>query len=353
MFLKRSMLAAVAALYSISTAHAGTALSLGTASGYNVFILGAYGTTGSTDIQGSVAVEGNFTSTGSLSINQSPDSSITPTYAGLVVGDSTHTSSLSLAGGQLDNTNLGNAWVGGNVSSSSAFNFEQALDYVGTLTPANITAGSEAHVNASTAPFVFSTAASSLSSLSSTLNSDTTNGTTAGSNGTYTLTATGCTLCIFKLTTGTINSLTINAPTGATVVVNVIGGSESFSNGTIAYSGGATASDTIFNFNTATTITTGGITVEGSILAPLATFTGGNGGTVNGELIAAAVSNNAAEFESANIFQGNLGSVTTPEPSSWILVAGALIGFAAFGWKRRTPAVSPVPVTSDPRSRQR
>ncbi len=112
MFLKRSMLAAVAALCSVSAMHAGTALSLGAASGYNIFILGAYGTTGSTDIQGSVAVEGSFTSTGSLSINQSPNGNITPAFVGLVVGDSTHTSALSLAGGQLDNTNLGDAWSG-------------------------------------------------------------------------------------------------------------------------------------------------------------------------------------------------------------------------------------------------
>ncbi len=136
-------------------------------------------------------------------------------------------------------------------------------------------------------------------------------------------------------------------------MINVPGATDSFSNGTITYTGGATASDTIFNFNTATSLTTSGITVEGSILAPLATFTGSNGGTINGELIAAAVSNNAAEFESANIFQGNLGSTTAPEPNSWILMAGALIGFAAFGWKRRTPAPSPVLISSDRRSQQR
>jgi hypothetical protein len=66
-------------------------------------------------------------------------------------------------------------------------------------------------------------------------------------------------------------------------------------------------------------------------------------------VIAAAVSNNGAEFESADIFQGNLGSVATPEPGSWILMAGALVGFAAFGLKRRTPAASAVVTSDQPR----
>jgi choice-of-anchor A domain-containing protein len=139
------------------------------------------------------------------------------------------------------------------------------------------------------------------------------------------------------LTSGAIDSLTIGAPAGATVVINVPGAGDSFSNGPIAYTGGATAADAIFNFSSATTLTTGSTTVYGSILAPLATFTGSNSSSVNGELIAAAVTNDGAEFESADIFQGNLGSVATPEPSSWILMSGALVGFAAFGVRRRTP----------------
>lgn len=354
MFLKRSMLAAVAAFYSISLAHAGTALTLGTASGYNLFVLGAYSTPGSTDIQGSAAVEGTFTATGSLSINEVPGSGPTPAFVGLVVGDSTHSSALNLAGGQLDNTNAGNAWVGGNVASSSAFTFEHNLSYVGTFGSNLIVDGTKAQVSAGTAPFSFTSAASTLTSLSSTLNSDAANGNVTGSSGTYTLTATGCTLCIFDLSPsgGTINSLSINAPTGATVVVNIAGTSDSFSNGSISYTGGATANDTLFNFSSASALSLSGITVNGTILAPLATFTGSSG-SINGELIAGSVTGNSAELESGNIFQGNLGSVTTPEPNSWILMAGALFGFAAFGWTRRAPAVSPVPVTSDPRSQQK
>jgi hypothetical protein len=47
---RTSVLTIVAAALSISAAQAGAALSLGTAVGYNVFVLGAYSTPGSTDI---------------------------------------------------------------------------------------------------------------------------------------------------------------------------------------------------------------------------------------------------------------------------------------------------------------
>jgi choice-of-anchor A domain-containing protein len=298
--------------------HAGT---LGPASGYNVFTLSAYSTPGNTDIEGSVAVGGTLTATGSLSINEVPGTAA-PSTSGLVVGGA-----LSLAGGQLDNGNSGNAWVGGNVSSSSNFNFEQNLNYAGTLNAGNIEVeGTTTHISASSIPINFTTAATSLDQLSTTLEYTTANGTVATSGSNLTLTATGCTLCVFDLPTGNLsnNSIAINAPTGATVVINVPGTSDALSNGSITYTGGATASDTIFNFDAATTLTTTDMTVYGSILSPLAAFTGTNG-SLDGELIAHSVSGQTAEFESGDIFSGNLGMVATPEPSSWILMSGALL----------------------------
>ena len=117
-----------------------------------------------------------------------------------------------------------------------------------------------------------------------------------------------------------MHSMTINAPSGATVLINVSGTSSSFSNGSISYAGGATAANTSFNFDAATTLTTSSIGFNGSILAPLATFTGMSG-NINGALIAKEVSGETAEFESGNIFRGSFGSTTTgassatPEPS--------------------------------------
>ena len=69
------------------------------------------------------------------------------------------------------------------------------------------------------------------------------------------------------------------------------------------------------------------MTVYGSILAPFAAFTGTNG-SVDGELIAGSVSGETAELESGDIFSGNLGTLATPEPATWVLMATALLACA-------------------------
>jgi len=317
---------------------ANTALTLGPASGYNVYVLGAYSTSGNTDIQGSVAAGGNFTSTGPLSINEVPGSA-SPGTAGLVVGGN-----LTLDGGQLDNTNAGNAWVGGTVSSGSTYTLEHNLEYLGSSSLSNIVVdGTTTHLGSGAGtPIVttFTNAATSLANLSATLAGDTVNGTVSGSNGTYTLTGSSSTLNIFDLTGQSFSGLTISAPAGSTVVVNISGSSSSFSNGGITYSG-VTANDVIFNFDAATTVSVSAFTFAGSILAPDATFTGTNG-ALNGELIAASVSGQTAEFESGDIFNGNLGSVATPEPATWVLFGCAWSLLAALRVQRnRRSALCP------------
>jgi hypothetical protein len=140
-----------------------------------------------------------------------------------------------------------------------------------------------------------------------------------------------------------MHSITIDAPEGATVLVNVSGSSSSFSNGSISYTGGATAANTIFNFGATTALSTSGIGFNGSILAPLATFTGANG-QINGELIAKAVSGQSAAFKSGNIFSGDLnsgiGAITgaspapTPEPATWLSLLTAVAAFVGFQKRR-------------------
>ncbi len=99
------------------------------------------------------------------------------------------------------------------------------------------------------------------------------------------------------------------------------------------YTGGATANDTLFNFGSAATLTTTGMTIYGSVLGPQATFTGSNG-SIDGELIAGSVTGETAELESGDIFSGNLGTLATPEPSAWILMAIAIIPCGLFGARR-------------------
>ncbi len=322
MFVRRISLSAVLLAAAIPAAHASSAL--GVASGYNLFDLGAYSVTGNSDIMGSAAVAGSLSAGGSYSINQIPNGA-TPGTAGLVVGGS-----VTLAGGQLDNGNAGDAWIGGSVTSSAGFTFQHNLNYAGSLGSNLVVNGTTTHIAAASLPIDFSAAATALTQLSTTLAADANNGTVTGSSGSYTLTATGCTLCVFTLPAngGVYNSITINAPTGATVLVNIPGTTVSITNGSITYTGGATAANTLFNLKSATSLTTTGITIYGSILAPSATFVGTNG-AINGELIVGAVnqtSGQTAELESNNIFTGNFGVTSTPEPSTWFLMASAIAG---------------------------
>jgi choice-of-anchor A domain-containing protein len=312
--------------------YANTAYSLGAAEGYNVFVFSNYSTWGWTDIQGSAAVGGSFSSFGSMGFNQTQGSA-NPAVEGLVVGGS-----LSLAGGQVN----GDAWVGGATSSTlyGTFTVQGDLHY-GSRPSGNVNVyGDSSALHGASIPIDFVSAATSLTQLSNALTDIAANGTVTGNSSAYTLTATNCTICVFNMPGGSINSVTINAPTNATVIVNVSGGSNSFSNGSIKYTGGATAANTLFNFGSTTTLTTSSISFNGSILAPLATFTGTNG-QINGQLIAKAVSGESAEFESGNIFRGNLGGSTsgavtaTPEPSTWISLLTALAAFAGIQARRR------------------
>ena len=310
--------AGAAFLVATIPACAGTAYSLGAAAGYNVFIFSNYSTPGCTEIQGSAAIGGNLTATTGMGFDQTPGSAA-PATAGLIVGGNA-----SLASGQLN----GDAWIKGTTYSTStygSFTITGNLNYGTAPTGAVNVQGTSTKLNSNPLPIDFVSAATSLTQLSNALTNMTVNGTVTGNASNYLLTATNCTLCVFDVTGGTINNVTINAPAGATVVVNVNGASSNFTNGSISYTGGATAATTLFNFGTATTLYASAISFEGSVLAPLATFTGTNG-QFDGELIAKAVSGESAQFDSASIFRGNLNSgiQATPEPSTWLTIASAL-----------------------------
>jgi choice-of-anchor A domain-containing protein len=312
--------------------YASTAYTLGAAEGYNVFVFSSYSTYGWSSIEGSAAVGGSFSSLGSMGFDQTPGTAH-PSVSGLVVGGS-----LALAGGQVN----GDVWVGGATSSTLYGTFTVTGDlHYGSAPSGHVNVnGSSTALHGGTLPVDFVSAATSLTQLSNALTDMAANGTVTGNASNYTLTATNCTLCVFDVTGGSMHSMTINAPAGATVVVNVSGTSSSFSNGSINYTGGASAANTIFNFGTTTALSTSSIGFNGSILAPLATFTGSNG-QINGQLIAKAVSGESAAFRSGNIFQGNLGSATTgatgfatPEPSTWLSLLTGLIAFAGFQKRR-------------------
>lgn len=174
-------------------------------------------------------------------------------------------------------------------------------------------------------PINFASAQTSLDSLSRSLAGDAANGAVSVSSSTYTLTGTSSSLNVFNLTTSSYSGATLNitAPAGSTVVVNVSGASDSFSSGSINLNG-VSASDVIFNFNSATSLNLSSIAFYGSILAPYAAFTG-SGGQINGQLIAdsAAGTTTLNDVEFAGSIQ-----YATPEPSTWITFFSGIVCLA-------------------------
>lgn len=128
-----------------------------------------------------------------------------------------------------------------------------------------------------------------LQSLSMTLSAYNVNGTTTLDGVNLTLTGTDPFLNTFYVTANQINaqqSLTINAPNGSVVLVNVNGNNIEWKGGLHVY--GTTMQNVLFNFYRATNLTIRNIDVTGSVLAPKATvdFTSG---VQNGQMMAKSV----------------------------------------------------------------
>ena len=114
------------------------------------------------------------------------------------------------------------------------------------------------------------------------------------------------------------NGLTITAPAGATVLLNINGATDSLSNFQITLNG---TDDThvLYNFYQATALTDSSVSIEGSVLAPYAAVSG-SGAHINGTLVANSFSGGLEQHEF--LFQGNLPA-STPEPGTWVtFVAG-------------------------------
>jgi choice-of-anchor A domain-containing protein len=287
--------AVVAALPGVASAS-----SLGIASNYNVFVVGSANLQNS-DIEGAVAVGGSATFS-SYSIAHSLKGISGPS---LVVGGGLvyHNGSIY----------YGDVYVGGAASLSG------------------VTIGDGDLYNPSTL-IDFDLALSTLTSESALWSALATTGTV---NVTpwkaITLTGTSSTLNVFNLSgadLATCVGLTINAPSGSTVLVNVDGTLAQLSSFGITLNG-VTASSVLYNYYQATSLTVSGIGVQGSILAPLASVDFSSG-QINGTLIAGSLSGTG---ESHYVpFTGDLPSV--PEPSSLLLMGSGVIGLAG-SWLRR------------------
>jgi len=118
------------------------------------------------------------------------------------------------------------------------------------------------------------------------------------------------------------DSFTINAPSSATVIVNVSGTSTQFKNAGFSLQGGATGSKVLLNFYQASTLEFGGIGLFGSVVAPSANVTFDNG-QINGQLVANSFTG-TGEMHILNFD----GAAPVPEPATMVALSAGLLALA-------------------------
>jgi len=138
-------------------------------------------------------------------------------------------------------------------------------------------------------PFDFSVAQTYYQSAASALGALTATGKTQLCSGCINFVGTSTTFNVFTVTgseLGTASEISISAPAGSAVVINVTGSAATFRNGTVEETG-VSAADVLWNFPGSTAITlAGGMDPMGTILAPFSTVLGGYG-VMTGQLVAA------------------------------------------------------------------
>jgi choice-of-anchor A domain-containing protein/uncharacterized repeat protein (TIGR01451 family) len=247
----------------------------GSAAGFNLFAFNDI-TQPSSDTQGKIAV-GHDAHFGAYSVgDQLPNSSGTEDV--LVVGN--------------DLTFTSGAVYGGNVVYGNTTNLPQSSVSIlnGTLRQDS--------------PIDFALAKTNLITLSSQLSGYTVNGTTTIQWGGITLNGSDPYLNVFSVQgpdLSSANTVTVNVPNGAVVLVNVNGTSVSWMGGLTV--NGTAITNVLYNFYQASTLTIQGIDIRGSILAPLATINF-PAGLISGQVIC----NNlvGAGQINLNLFSGNI-----------------------------------------------
>ena len=314
--MRRLVISAALALAAVSAPAAAQADS---AADFNLFVLGQMtGLNSST--QGRVAVGGNASVT-----NYSIGAGAAAGQANFVVGGNLTTAqSLNLNGGQ--------TVVGGTATSQWGSPNIQAP---GTALPVD-----------------FAAEALRLTTLSSDLADYDANGVTnyflpawAQPNqhhGQITMTGTQSGLNVFTLDgarLGDASAFTINLAPGSTALINVTGTNASYFQTTMNIIGG-NASSLLWNFSEATNLSfyNTGNGFQGSVLAPLATYSPAGWGAINGQLIVKNFTSSNGSTALNNVaFAGDLlkpsllpsgpgGAV--PEPATWAMM---ILGFGAVG----------------------
>lgn len=131
---------------------------------------------------------------------------------------------------------------------------------------------------------------------------------------TFTGTDPACNVFTFSATQlATIDQLTLNAPAGSTAIVNVTGSAASLSSFGF-FLNGIDRTRVLYNFVDATTLSTAGVGIQGSVLAPWASVTQ-SGGSIDGQWIVASHLGNIEEHHFPFV-----GNINVPEPATLGLV---------------------------------
>lgn len=296
-------------------AHADTTIDLGAADGYSAFIFGNVGSSGSAitsgfhDVEGRLAAGGNVNLTG-FSVGEK--NAAGSTGASIVAGGS-----LNIGTGAIDNGGAsGTATYG--VSNNTATVSTQQWFADGTFNKGNSNT-----IN-------FAAAQQQLTSLSNTVAQMATTGTVTFQNSGYTLVGDkNADVDVFTINSSSLANLTLDLASlksTATIIINDASGTINMTGDYSSFAG--FSSRTLFNFADATS-TSVSTYVYGSILTPLATFSGT--GHLEGTLVADAVvaTNKGSTVEiGANSFQGvTVSAVPEPGNIALMLAGMGLVGF--------------------------
>jgi choice-of-anchor A domain-containing protein len=279
------------------------------AADYNLFVLTTM-TDHSSDVEGRVAAGGNV-----LLDSFSVGALASPSTVNLVVGGDL---TAGVSGGGSTN---GLTIVAG---TATYHNWSSAgLQPSGTALPVN-----------------FATEGARLDALTASVAGYATTGTvgTVPWGGQFTVDATQAGQNVFDISgaaLATSNTFTIDLHNShQTVIINVDGTADQFSGGLSIV--GGDASQVLWNFSDATTLSFFSIGMLGSVLAPHADYQGG-WGVLTGQLIVNSFSDarGATQINNGHDFVGNLLGV--PEPSTWgLMIAGFGLAGAALRRRRAT-----------------